>query len=216
MSFGKDDTQEQSQTTQPWEPAQGALKDILGHAGGLFSKGNAALGNRSVSSLYEPAQNTLKDLLSGNTLDVTKSPVWGSMVGGIQDAVNSQFSAAGRTGSPAHAGVMTSELGKLAGSLYGQERGRQLQGMAMAPAVYNFGNADLDSLWQNLSRYSSLASGIGGMGGTSNTTTKAPSNLLGDLLGTAAGIMGLGDMFGGGGDEAHNNLIYSAIGSGAV
>lgn len=199
MSFDdiKGGDKETTQTTQPWGPSQDALKDILGQGGQLFSQGQQSLGQRSNADLYNPASNTLRDLVSGNTLDVTHSPMWGSMVGGIQDAVNSQFSSAGRTGSPAHAGVMTSELGKLAGSLWGQERGRQMQGISMLPGLYNFGNADLDSLWQNLSRYSGLAQGVGGMGGTT-AATGGGGGMLGDLLGSISSIIGLGS-----GDDAN-------------
>ena len=220
MSFGGKDseTKETTQaTTAPWAPAQGTLKDILGQAGSLYGQGQSALGGRSVDDLYGQSTNALGNLFSGSGplsnlsstangdfLDVTHSPLWGSMTGGIQDAVNSQFSEAGRTGSPAHAGVMTSELGKLAGQLYGQERQNQLSasnslgnfmqnGISAAPSVYDFGNADLNSLWQNLSRYASVGQGIAGLGGQSNSTTSSqqPSNMLGDLLGIGAGIAGL-------------------------
>ena len=208
MSFDdKGGDQETTQTTQPWAPAQGQLKDILGQAGGLFGKGQSFLNDRMAGGnpLADQSTGLLSDLLGGNTLDVTNSPAWGSLVGGVQDAVNSQFSAHGRTGSPAHAGVMTGELGKLAGSLWDRERGRQMQGIGMAPGVYNFGNAGLDDLWQNLSRYSGLTSGIAGLGGQTDATTKGGGGgFLGDLFGSIAGIIGLGsddesDPFGRGG-----------------
>ena len=193
MSFGKEDTQETKQTTEPWKPTQGALKDIVAAGGNLFGSSNNMLQGRMAEGnpLYDSASGTLGSLISGDTLDVTKSPMWGSMVGGIQDAVNSQFSLAGRTGSPAHAGVMTGELGKLAGQLWNQERGRQLQGIGMAPSVYEFGNAGINDLWENLARYGSLASGIGGMGGTQNSETTTPDDTLGQILGIAAGAAGL-------------------------
>lgn len=185
------DAKETTQKTEPWGPAQPALKGILGeganlYQGGLdFLKGRANQGN----PLYEASSGNLQSLISGDTLDVTKSPAWGSMTGGIQDAVNSQFSLAGRTGSPAHAGVMTSELGKLAGSLWNDERGRQMQGISMAPGTYDFGNAGLDDIWQNLARFQSMAQGIGGMGGTSSSPDNSPSGLqqgLGSALSLAA------------------------------
>ena len=193
MSFGKEDTQETKQTTEPWKAAQPALKDILGASGNLFGSSNQMLQDRMAggNQLYDQSSNTLGSLISGDTLDVTKSPMWGSMVGGIQDAVNSQFSLSGRTGSPAHAGVMTGELGKLAGQLWNTERDRQLQGINMAPSVYEFGNAGINDLWENLSRYGSLASGIGGMGGTQTTETTTPDNTLAQILGIAAGVAGM-------------------------
>lgn len=186
------DAKETTQRTEPWGPAQNALKSIIPeganlYQGGLdFLKGRAGEGN----PLQQSSSNMLGSLLSGDTLDVTKSPAWGSMVGGIQDSVNSQFSMAGRTGSPAHQGVMTSELGKLAGSLWNNERDRQMQGVGMAPGVYDFGNADLDSLWKNLARYQSLAQGVGGMGGTQAAPDNSPSGLQ-QAAGTAMSLAAL-------------------------
>lgn len=208
MSFGKDDTKETTQSTEPWKDAQPHLRDVLGQAQTAFGQGQNFLRENPASPLYNKALGGLDTLMSGSgplsalssaangdMLDITKSPLWGSMTGGIQDAVNSQFSAAGRTGSPAHAGVMTSELGKLAGQLYGQERSNQLNaanslggylqsGIGMAPGLYNsLGTADLNNMWQNLSRYGSIAQGIGGMGGSGTATETVTDNFgVNDLL----------------------------------
>lgn len=232
--MSKDQTTTTSQTTQPWQEAIPELKNILGQSGQLFGRTNATLSNRDVSPFVNQgmgAINTLmggtgplsalSDTAGGNYLDVTHSPQWGSMVGGIQDAVNSQFSMAGRTGSPAHAGVMTQELGNLAGRLYDSERGRQLgaasslggflqSGMGALPGMYDFGNADIENLWKNLSRHAAIGQGIGGMGGTSNGTQTTPGpSPLGSILGLGAsliGMGGLGDLFGGsGGDITSDN-----------
>lgn len=244
MSFGKDDTQETTQSTEPWKDAQPHLRDVLGQAQTAFTRGQSFLNDNSARPYFNQAMGGVNTLMggggplsalssaaNGDMLDITKSPLWGSLTGGIQDAVNSQFSAAGRTGSPAHAGVMTSELGKLAGQLYGQERSNQLNasnqlgnfyqsGLGMIPGLYNsLGTADLNNMWQNLSRYGAIAQGVGGMGGTQNAVTKTPSNPLGDLLGIGSSLIGLGgglgDLFGGG-SSATNNLHLSAIASGAV
>ena len=184
-------SKETTQRTEPWEPAQNALKSVIPESANLYQGGLDFFRNRANQGnpLYEGASGTLGSLLSGDTLDVTKSPAWGSLVGGVQDAVNSQFSQFGRTGSPAHQGVMTSELGKLAGGLWNQERDRQMQGISMAPGVYDFGNAGLDDLWQNLARYSEMARGIGGMGGTTAAPNTSPSGLqqgIGSALSLAA------------------------------
>ncbi len=223
--MSKDQTTTTSQTTQPWKEAIPQLQDILGQSGQLFGRTNAFLNNRDVSPFVNQgmgAINTLmtgtgplsalSDTAEGDYLDVTNSPQWGSMVGGIQDAVNSQFSMAGRTGSPAHAGVMTKELGNLAGRLYDSERSRQLgsagqlggflqSGMSAIPGMYGFGTADQDELWKNLARYSGIGTQIGSMGGTSNGKQTTPTNPLGSILGLGASLAGFGafdDMFGGG------------------
>lgn len=226
----KDQTTTTSQTTQPWQEAIPQLKDIMSKAGSLFGSSNATLQGRDVTPSYNQGMGALNNLISGggnlsaltNTangdyLDVTHSPQWGSMVGGIQDAVNSQFSMAGRTGSPAHAGVMTSELGKLAGQLYDSERSRQLgsagqlgsfmqSGASALPGMYDFGNADTNALWNNLARYAGIGTSIGSLGGQSNGTQTTPGpSPLSSILGIGSSLMGmgafdgLGDLFGGGG-----------------
>lgn len=76
--------------------------------------------------------------------------MFGALSGDVTDAVNGQFSLAGRTGSPAHAGEMTKELGNLGAMIYGQDYARerqnqlsaagqlqsgQLAGLGLAPSV---------------------------------------------------------------------------------
>lgn len=211
----KNETVETRQTTEPWKEAIPQLKDIMGRAGNLFGSTNSQLQGRDVQPFFNQGMgavnnlftgggnlSALTDTAGGNYLDVTNSPQWGSMVGGIQDAVNSQFSMAGRTGSPAHAGVMTKELGNLAGQLYDSERQRQLGaasqlggfmqgGLGALPGMYDFGNADIDNLWKNLARYSTIGTQIGGMGGTQTGTQPddSPSGLqqgIGAALSLAA------------------------------
>ena len=213
--MSKDQTTTTSQTTQPWKEVIPQFQDILGQSGQLFGRTNSFLNNRDVSPYVSQGMGAINTLMSGtgplaalsdtaggNYLDVTNSPQWGSMVGGIQDAVNSQFSMAGRTGSPAHAGVMTKELGNLAGQLYDSERQRQLGaasqlggfmqgGLGALPGMYDFGNADIDNLWKNLARYSTIGTQIGGMGGTQTGTQPddSPSGLqqgIGAALSLAA------------------------------
>lgn len=215
--MSKDQTTTTSQTTEPWKQAIPHLTDIMNQAGNLFGSSNSFLQNRNVQPSYQQGMGAVNNLLTGggnlssladtangNYLDVTHSPQWGSMVGGIQDAVNSQFSMAGRTGSPAHAGVMTSELGKLAGQLYDTERQRQLSsasqlgqftqgGLSALPGMYDFGNADTDALWKNLARYSAIGSQIGGMGGTQTGTQ--PDNSSSDLQQGIGTILSLAAMF---------------------
>ena len=234
--MSKDQTTTTSQTTQPWKEAIPQLQDILGQSGQLFGRTNSFLNNRDVSPYVSQGMGAINTLMSGtgplsalsdtaggDYLDVTNSPQWGSMKGGIQDAVNSQFSIAGRTGSPAHAGVMTKELGNLAGRLYDSERGRQLgaasqlggflqSGMGAIPGMYGFGTADQDELWKNLARYSQIGTQIGSMGGTMNgkQTTPGP-NPLSQLLGIGASIMGMGgfgDLFGGGDYGTAEDILF--------
>lgn len=215
----KNETVETRQTTEPWREAIPQLRDIMGQAGNLFGSSNSTLQGRNVGQSYGMGMDaisnmfsgggnlqSLSDTANGNYLDVTNSPQWGSMKGGVQDAVNSQFSMAGRTGSPAHAGVMTQELGNLAGRLYDSERGRQLNsasqlgqfqmgGLQALPGMYDFGNADIDSLWKNLARYSTIGTQIGGMGGVQ--TGETPDNSSSDWQQGISAALSLASMFAG-------------------
>lgn len=221
MSFGKDDIQETQQVTQPWGPSQDTLKDVLGQGKSLFQQGQTTLGGRDNSALYGQATGALGNLFSGSgalsNMSATAngdylnnnphlSEMFSALSGDVTDAVNSQMSMAGRTGDPVHTSQLTKQLGNLGAQIYGEdyarERQNQLgasqnlgsflgQAIGATPGVYDFGNADLNSMWQNLSRYGALAQGIGGLGGQSTTTGSQPSNTLGDILGIGAGIAGL-------------------------
>ena len=157
----KTETTTTTQQNEPWKPAQGALQDILSRAQGLNAKGtsyfpgstvapfsgdtmNAMSGVRNMATAGNPLYTQggqgllsgLNNAMSTANGDYLHNPaelttLFNSMSGNIQDAVNSQFSASGRTGSPAHAGVMTKELGNLGASIfannYANERQNQMQ-----------------------------------------------------------------------------------------
>jgi hypothetical protein len=221
VSFGKEDTQETKQTTEPWKVAQPALKDILGQAGSLFNQGQSTLSGRSNTGLYDQATGALGSLFGGtgplsNLSDTANgdylnnnphlSEMFSAMSGDVTDAVNSAMSGAGRTGDPVHTAQLTKELGKLGSSIYYDDYSRERQNqlgaggqlgsflstaIGQAPGVYDFGTADLDALWKNLARYQTVGQGIGGMGGTGTTTETKPDNTLAQILGMAAGVAGL-------------------------
>jgi len=257
---GKSDSQTTTQENAPWAPAQDALKGILGQAGNLYNRGSqyapfstvVPFSNQSEQALqgieqraqqgnplYNQGQaaltgglDTLQRTASGQMLSSNPylSDMFNAMSGDVTDAVNSQFSSYGRTGSPAHAGVMTKELGNLASQIWGQDYQRERQNQLSAagqmpgytsaiPGYQQAGYNDLNALagvgaaregkagetlqdmlnrwnfeqespWQNLSRYASIASGIGGMGGSSTGTQKVESNGLGGVLGGLFGGVG--------------------------
>lgn len=183
---GKSQKSTTTQTNDPWAPAQGNLKDILGNAQNLYNRGsqyynfstvtpfsgqtenaltgieNAANGSfapgfstqgkNALSGLLGASQPTLEATARGDYLNNNPylGQMFNAMSGNVEDAVNSQFSAAGRTGSPAHVGEMTRQLGNLGAQIYGQnyatERQNQLsaanQGynnMGMAGALNDLG-----------------------------------------------------------------------------
>jgi hypothetical protein len=159
---GKSDKQTTTQQNDPWKPAQGALKDILGQAGNLYNRGSeyapfstvVPFSNQSEQALQgieqraqagNPLYNQGQAALTGglDTLQRTAggeylnnnphlSTMFNAMKGDVTDAVNSQFSAYGRTGSPAHAGVMTQQLGNLGAQIYGQDYARERQNQLSA------------------------------------------------------------------------------------
>lgn len=121
------------------------------------------------------AANSLQTLLGGNpTLQATargdfvnSNPYLNKQISDtgnyVSDAINSQFSAAGRTGSDAHAGVLAQKLGELSNNYrsqnYQQERQnqlgaagtigqQQLGGIAALPGVQDAQYADFSKLGQ--------------------------------------------------------------------
>ena len=159
---GKSDKQTTTQTNDPWAPAQGALKDILGRAEGLYKRGSeyapfstvVPFSNQTEQALqgiegrasqgnplYGQGQaalsgglDTLQRTASGQMLNNNPhlSSMFNALSGDVMNAVNSQFSAAGRTASPAHAGVLTKELGNLGAQIYGQDYARERQNQLSA------------------------------------------------------------------------------------
>lgn len=119
------------------------------------------------------SQSALSSLLSGNSnLQATAngdflnnnpylSGMFNAAKGDVIDAVNSQFSQANRTGSPAQYDYLTKQLGNLASNIYGQnyaqERQNQLSAastlgqqslsaLGLSPTVNDLGYADASKL----------------------------------------------------------------------
>lgn len=72
------------------------------------------------------AGDQLLSTIRGEYLDPTQNPAYGGLMQDVRNQVNSQFGAAGRTGSGAHTGAMTQAMMDSAGRLYQQERQNQL------------------------------------------------------------------------------------------
>lgn len=118
--------------------------------------------------------------------------------------VNSAFSGAGRSGSGLAQTSMAQGLGDIFAGQYGQERGRQMQALQLAPSVRY---SDVDRLaavgeqreglqreyamepWQRLGQFGSLIQG--NYGGTSTTSQPTYRNRAAGALGgaTAGGSM---------------------------
>lgn len=139
-----------------------ALQGIEGRAG---SNPVTAGAQGTLSSLLSGNNPTLQATARGDYLSPDSNPwlkqTFDAMSGDVQDAVNSQFSMASRTGSPAHAGELTRQLGRLGTQLYGDNYARerqnqlgaagtigqqQLSALGMAPSVNDLGYGDLSKL----------------------------------------------------------------------
>lgn len=231
---GKSDTQTTEQKNDPWEPAQGALKNILGQAGQLYNRGSQyapfstvtpfsgqselALEGiegraRQGNPLYSAGQTALAGGLGqlqktagGEYLNNNPhlSDMFGAMKGEVQDSVNSQFSQYGRTGSPAHAGVMTQQLGNLASNIWGQDYARERQNQLNAasqmpgytsaiPGYQQAGYNDLNALMGvGQAREGKAGETLQDMLNRWNFQQESPWQNLSRYAGLATGIGGMG------------------------
>ena len=199
-------------TTVPFSnQTEGALDQIEGLAGqtpDFMNSANSEL-NKTISGDYlNPGSNPYLDGAFNRGADQ------------ITDRVNSAAGLRGRVGSGAHQELLTKNLGELSNSLYGgnyqQERGRQQQGMFMAPTFDDarFSNAQrLGSVgasreaqagnqlqdamdrfqfgqnapWDQLNNYNSIIQGFGNLGSTGTSTQ--PSAKSGGFGGAASGAL---------------------------
>ncbi len=106
------------------------------------------------SPVMGAANQNLMNTLQGNYLSPYANPflnaTFNQMADQVSSRVNQQASQLGRSGSGAHLGTLSRELGGLANEIYGQnyqsERDRQLQSLGMAPQFAEQDYADVDRL----------------------------------------------------------------------
>ena len=171
------------QRVDPYAPAQPALNQIISEAGNLYNQGVGAAGYVAPTTqttqgiaqqevMANAANQQLADTLSGNYLNPFLSPLLQGSANQIATAVNSEFSAAGRTpGSPISqqqilSGI-TQEALPLAFDSYERERNRQLGIASAAPTLTQVGS-QLENIqrqqnlapFQSLQQYSSLINPI--------------------------------------------------------
>lgn len=169
-----------TQSSDPWGAAQPYLKDIMGKAqdwynsssGSQYFPGSTtvplsadtqqALGSiRSRATLGSPlmgaAEQQAQDTIQGKYLSPDSNPflkdTFNQASGAVNSAVNGQFSAAGRYGSGAHAGVLADKNNQLATDIYGgnynNERTRQATMSALAPTLASQDYTDANALLQS-------------------------------------------------------------------
>jgi hypothetical protein len=129
-------------------------------ANNSFASGFGSQGAGALSGLLGASQPTLEATARGDYLNNNPNlhQMFNAMSGDVQDAVNSQFSAAGRTGSPAHVGEMTRQLGNLGSQIYGQDYARERQNQLQA-ANQGYNNMGMAGMLNDLGYdpYSRLA-----------------------------------------------------------
>lgn len=225
---GSKQTQTTQQQSDPWGPAQGLLKDVLGKAqtygnnSGMFTPetaGTRAGIDRMEGIVSQPSAQSgviggllpgtqqgwdagLKTLLStasGGNLGANPylDSVLGTARNNAANAVNQQFSGAGRYGSGAHTGVLADRLGAIETQArygdYEKERANQLnaaqllsgyglQGAGLA------GQLDSDTLTRG-----QLGMQLGGMrDDLANAEKRAPLTATEWMAGLGTPIAGLG------------------------
>jgi len=212
--------QVQTQTNEPYAPAQPALNQIISEAGNLYNQGVGASGYVAPTTqttegiaqqevMAGAANQQLTDTLAGNYLNPFLSPMLQGSANQIATAVNSEFSGAGRTPGSAMnqqqilSGI-TQEALPFAFDQYERERQRQLGIASAAPTLTQVGG-QLENIqrqqnlapFQSLNQYASLVSPIASgfpvqQGQTQTNPNRVTQGLGGALIGNmiAPGIGG--------------------------
>lgn len=111
--------------------------------GGAPNLQNANAASARALSGRNPALPQAMNFASGQGMNPYLDSLYAATSSPVMNSVNTQFQQAGRTGSDAHVGAMTRELGKLSSSIYAPayeaERNRQLQGTELAGSIYDAG-----------------------------------------------------------------------------
>lgn len=202
----------------PWSAQQPYFQDIFNLAqqaqrnpSEYTEIANNMIAQRAMagSPLTAAAQDALMPTLQGAYLDPTTNPIWGPMSSRLADAyatgtaaqTDAAFNRAGAFGlgnSAYEEAVGRNQqnfgdaLAGLAGNIFNQERGRQMQGINIAPFIAQSQYADADRLqqlgetstWGPLFNYQKLISGnLGGQATQSGGYTGDPiSGALGGAL----------------------------------
>ena len=226
MSFGGGDSGggSQIQTVNPYEPAKPALNQIISEAGNLYNQGVGAAGyvapsQQTIKGLASQelmgtaANQQLSDTLSGKYLNPFLSPLLQGAGADVANAINTEFSGAGRTPGSAMnqqqiiAGITDAAL-PMAFEQYERERQRQLGIASATPSLVQTGSqleniqrqqnlAPFASLQQYSSLVNPIASGFPVQTGTTQTQANPITTAMGGaLIGSKFG--GFGAAIGGG------------------
>lgn len=208
---------EQTQTTAPWGPQIPHLQTLFSSADALRKQPalndlqNQALQGITTTAqtpgLMPMAMDAAGRTISGEMLGPASNPwiqqVADKAAGDTAAMVNSQFSAAGRTGSGAHTGALTEGIGNVYSNTfadnYNRERGIQVGAIQQAPAMdaarfndlnqlLRAGTIQQDAPWDQLQRFQAAIAG--NYGSTTTETAKnkaAKGGIMGGLGGAGTG-----------------------------
>jgi len=219
MSFGGGSSGGGTQAqVNPYAPAQPALNQIISEAGNLYGQGVSASGYVAPTSqttagianaeaLAKASNTQIADTLSGKYLNPFLSPMLQGSANEIATAINSEFSAAGRTpGSGMNqqqilAGITDAAM-PLAFDQFERERNRQLGIATAAPTLTQVGG-ELENLqrqknlapFQSLQNYSGLVSPIAS-GFPVQQSVTSPNRVTQGLGGAMIGNMLGGSQYG--------------------
>ena len=147
----------QSQTTEtnPWGPAQDALKKILADAGSIYDAQGGINGNwvdKEIADLTPEMQQAVKDMLGSDSMKQT--------IGNINQAAQQGMSgigqATGALGGLTQQGITSEDINKMAGELYDKDTVERQTGELTKNV-----QASLD---KNVQGINQAASGSGNMG----------------------------------------------------
>jgi len=220
MSFGGGNSGggTQTQSVNPYKPAEPALNQIISEAGNLYGQGVKAAGyvapsQQTITGLAgqelmgTAAQQQLADTLSGKYLNPFLSPMLQGAGAEVANVINTEFSGAGRTPGSAMnqqqiiAGITDAAL-PMAFEQYERERQRQLGIASATPSLVQTG-AQLENIerqknlapFASLQQYSSLvnpiASGFPVQTGSTQTQANPITTAMGGaLIGSKFGMPG--------------------------
>ena len=201
--------------SEPWEPARGAIVSLMSQYGdtydqqrGVVSDAQSRVGDisRRVASLFadpggtfRAGESLLADTVGGAYL--RSNPYLDSVLEAAArdtaDAVNSQFTAAGRYGSGAHSATLAREIGEMVSRArmgeYDLERGRQMSAASMIPAYRQsllapavtaaaLAEQEIGLPYTGLDRYNQGLMSLAGRYGTQTQKQTGLGNIIGAIL----------------------------------
>lgn len=196
-------------TNDPWKPAQPYIIKGMEQTQRVFDQQQPQLDkysglafdtygklNPGAVAGIQGSQTLVNDTLSGKYLNSNPylDSVLGQQVSDIQDGVSGQFSAGGRYGSGAHAGVLAKQIAEASDRMryqnYAQERQNQMAAVGQAQDLMRGNQATLEQAaalpWTGVAAQTGNIRQASNGYGTTTTTTRDPMGAVMGLAGAGA------------------------------